>query len=391
MSKKETNSKIIGNAISAYPMIFVSILFVFSKNNKYLEGSFIKNHAKAAFIIHLGFLFTYITFVSNGLFSSFVFQGIALNTIIAASLFLFLLGVLIFGAYKAKNGLPFHIGEIVNITKKEKIVSLNGDITFDEKGKLTIILSYVPFIGFLNFAKYKNSSTIQNSTKLNLIITSIIMLLYIFGYANLGNFLGLLYIIFVVFIGINLFSTGELFSINITKLYSPEEKHSLFIALKRYLRSYFTSSSLNSISIFIKEVTETQKQEEVKNEKSLAALKDTKLPKTLIYIPFINIIFLFIKKSKYSFHIKNGFIITLLFTLTLLASKFQFIPYHSSILFLIPISYGLGYLKNRLAYKMPFIYDIYHLISLGFLRTRSFNKTYNVEKNIHLKVGETKK
>ena len=100
-----------------------------------------------------------------------------------------------------------------------------------------------------------------------------------------------------------------------------------------------TSSSLQSISVFIKEVNERKQQEEIQNEQLLENLKNMKLPKFLIYIPFINIFFIFIKNSQYSFHIKNGIIITLLLSLTFLASYFQYIPRHLNILFLIPIAY----------------------------------------------------
>ena len=64
LKNMEKNKKIIANAVSAYFMIFISLSFLFNKNNKYLNNDFVKSHTKTAFIIHIMFLFTYVVFVS---------------------------------------------------------------------------------------------------------------------------------------------------------------------------------------------------------------------------------------------------------------------------------------------------------------------------------------
>jgi hypothetical protein len=48
--------------------------------------------------------------------------------------------------YKAHNKKYFFANEIISIVKKEQLIDVNNDNTFDEKDKLTIILAYIPFI-----------------------------------------------------------------------------------------------------------------------------------------------------------------------------------------------------------------------------------------------------
>jgi len=69
---------------------------------------------------------------------------------------------------------------MIQIVKNEKLIDVNGDNTFDEKDKLTIMLAYIPFISYYNFAKYRENQIIQNATNLNVFITMIILLFYIF-------------------------------------------------------------------------------------------------------------------------------------------------------------------------------------------------------------------
>jgi hypothetical protein len=62
--------------------------------------------------------------------------------------------------------------------------------------------------------------------------------------------------------------------------------------------------------------------QENEEEKELILKKELKLPKFLIYIPIINLIFLFFKNTKYRFHIINGLIITLILIITIILSIF---------------------------------------------------------------------
>jgi hypothetical protein len=71
------------------------------------------------------------------------------------------------------------------------------------------------------------------------------------------------------------------------------------------LIKYFTSREFVEFNKILEDRIKNNKIEEEKELQSLKLKKGLKIPSFLIYIPYINIIFVFIKNSKYNFHIKN--------------------------------------------------------------------------------------
>jgi len=141
----EQNKKIIANAVSAYFMIFVSLLFLVSKDNKYLNNSFVKSHTKTAFIIHVMFLVTYIVFVSFGLGKEFSVLGYGVNTILASVIFIGLLAMLLYGIYRANKGEVLTADELLTLSRQDKLTSIEKK-ELSEQEKVSIILSYIPFL-----------------------------------------------------------------------------------------------------------------------------------------------------------------------------------------------------------------------------------------------------
>jgi hypothetical protein len=388
--KEKLSEKVIWNAISAYLMIFISGLFLFNKTNKNIDNDFVKWHTKSAMLIHLWFLITYIVFISNSLFSGISFMWFWLNNIITDIIFISLLWLLILWIYKAKNGLEFSISKNINISKKEAILDIDWDWEITEKEKFTILLSFVPFIGFINFAKYREHKTIIEATRLNIITSLIITLLYIFSYWNLANLLTLAYIILITFIWINLFTRNELLQIKLPKAFSPENSYLWLISSIEYLKNYFKDWDFKEFNTLIKANSEKLNKQELADETLLKTKKDLKLPKFLIYIPFINLIFLFFKNTKYNFHIINGIIITLIITWLIWLSYITNINYNFFLLILFPTLFWIWYTKDRLAYRMPIIFDIYILFSkiFSFLKfwTKQIKEKRNEVNEVKLKV-----
>lgn len=384
LSQKE-QQKIIWNAISAYLLIFVSLLFLFNKTNKFINNSFVTQHVKSAFFIHIGFLITYIIFISFGLFWGIEIFSFTLNNIIASFLSLILLSWLIYGMYQAYNSNDFEIWEMIQIVKNEKLIDVNGDNTFDEKDKLTIMLAYIPFISYYNFAKYRENQIIQNATNLNVFITMIILLFYIFWYENLSLFILLFYIIFVVFIWVNLFSIGNLIDVNTRFIPTSSKIYVWFLALKNYLSKYFQWKEIPTFPQIIIQIEQEQKDLEKLHATENAALKNISIPKWIIYTPFLNIICLFFRNTRFHFHISNGIMLTLLLSISIISSYIWYTP-NIIILFFIPILFWLGYLSERPAYTMPFLYDIYSFFTMGFKKTKNFHQKYNQNIDINLKV-----
>lgn len=391
---KNLSNKIIGNAITAYLFIFVSWLFLFNKTNENINNDFVKWHTKSALTIHAWFLITYVIFVSNSLFSSINILWFWLNYLIVDILFIILLTILIIWIYKAKNGLEFSISKNISISKKESILDIDWDWEISEKEKLTILLSFIPFLSFLRFAQYKENKIIQDWTRLSIITSLSITLFYIFWYNNLSNLLSLIFIIIITFIWVNLFTRNELLQIKLPDIFSPQNTYTLLVSLISYLKNYFSNENFKDFKSTYTDTLNRIKLQKELDEKELLTKNDLKIHKFLIYIPIINLIFLFIKNTKYSFHIKNGLIITLILLISIFLGYFWYLNQKLNLLLIFPILFWIGYVWNTLSYRMPIIYDIYILLSkiCSFLKfwTKKINEKRKETNEVSLKVEDTK-
>ena len=380
------------NAVSAYLLIFVCVLFLFNKQNKYLNNDFVKSHTYWALGIHASFAWVYLIFVSSQVFGSLSLLGISLSQIIAKILFLFLLTTLLIWIYKAHKWMLFELPQVFWSWNKNdtKIVDLNGDGKFAEKDKLTILASYIPFIWYRWYGSYWKNTIIQNSTKLNLIISFLITNLYIFDHYNLGNIFVLFYTIFVVFVWINLFVRDTVISIKAEKIPDFTTLNAMRKVIFKYIKWYFSAESFTAFSELVKSQEKKEKTREKEDISTLKTKKKSKLPAFLVYIPYVNLIFLFIRNTELLFHIRNGITLTLLL---LLWELWAFAWYYSAdilFLFAFPIAFGMGYTKSNMLYKMPFVYDIYEASwkALGFLSfgTKKMNEMRKKETEVKLQV-----
>ncbi|MCP4523626.1 MAG: hypothetical protein GY828_05435 [Candidatus Gracilibacteria bacterium] len=391
MGEKEKNTQIIGNAISAYFMIFVSGLFLFNKNNPLLNNQFVKKHTKSALMIHLGFFLTYVIFISYNFLSGISFFNFSLNVLIATSLCIILLGILLYGVFCAKNGDEFNLGEVIQVKNTKKIMSIGEkESTSNERDKLTIIFSYIPLIGFYQFPSYKENTLIQNGTRLNLFITIIFILLYSFGSQNLANLLGLSYILYVVFIGVTLFTTGSILQLRLHSLFAPENKFLTTQAFFLYLSDYFSGKEVHNFSVYLEKKEEEKKESLKKISQELENTPELKIPKFCMYIPFVNFVYLFLQKNPYSTHVRNGIVLSILFIISYLSVDYFAIDSGILYFFFIIILYALGYMKVEKIYTMPYIYIWYELFAYLFGKTKAVKEKYHVEKEVVLKVENKK-
>lgn len=388
----DLNEKTINNAKITYFFIFFSWLLLFNKIDKNINNSFVKSHVKSSSIIHLWFIITYVIFVSYSLFSSFNILWFPLNHIIAACIFTWLLWVLILWMYKASKKQIFVNSDIKIFIKNENLIDINKDEKINEKDKLTILLSYIPFLGFLIFPKNKEKELIQNITKLNLIIIVIIMSLYIFWNTNLSTLIVLIYTIYVVFIWLNLFIKNEIININLSKIPSFEELIIIIKSLKIYLFSYFKDKDFDNLGKIINTVEQEYKIEQESEQKNLEVLKDLKIPKFLVYVPIFNLIFIFIRNSKYKYHIINWITITFILILIIILKHLNYVNSNIYLLIIIPITFGMWYIKHYLPYKMPFIYQTYELINkiknILIFKSKKINEKRKEVNEVSFKVWE---
>jgi len=389
MLEKEQNSKIIWNAISAYFMIFVSGMFLFNKNDPLLSNKFVKQHTKSALLIHLGFLISYITFISYWIWTSINIWSFALNYIIASILCIILLWMLLFWVFRASKWNTFAIWEIIKVSKVQWVVDINKETTdLDERAKLDILLSYIPFVSFYLSPKHWDNQFIKHWSRWTLFLTVILILLYNFWYNDIVMFITLVYTVYVVFIGLNLFTTWNIIQIRFSNIFSPAYKFQYTQALCRYFKNYIKWNNLDPVNTYLEEIKNEYKTLEDSDNDKVLVLPDLKLPKFAIYIPLLNLLYIFVKENKYSTHIRNGIVISILFIITVLLIKFTTLNYGLLYLFVIISIYWIWTIHNQPVYKMPYIYMFYTALMKVTGKTKEANAKYNVEKNITLKVED---
>ncbi len=353
MEETILDSKIKANALTAYLMVFLSFLFLFNKTNKYINNDFVRGHTKTAFFIHLMLALVYIIFIR-------LISNYYITTYLSSVLFLWLLGLLLLGMYKAHKWENFKIIDIVNISKVEKMADLHQHTEGDEKNKFSFFLSYIPFISYANYSLLNSNPTynkvFKNNLYINLIISLIISLIYINSNPTLAIFLLLIYIITIVFITVISITKNNFIFIYINHLNKVED---LEVYLKTFAE-YFKNYTKTHFTPF-KDLLATNKAKELakttEEETLLKAKKEIKLPKFLIYIPIINLIYLFSLNTKYRFHIINWISLTIISIIMIFFDK-----WFDDIFFLLlyPICFGIWNIRWKLAYKQIFVFHIFN-------------------------------
>jgi len=394
-TENNINQKSKNNAISAYLMILISGMFLLNKNNKNINNSFVRSHTKVAFLIHISFLINFIIFSNYDFLKDFSILWYSINYIISSSIFILLLIVMLFAIYKASQWKSFKIWDFLSIWHRKKIIDINWDKKLDEKDKLTLILAHIPFIWYIVSWKYYKNIHLKNIVSFNLLISFIISIIYILWYNNLSLFLLLPYIVFTVYSSINIITTNTIIWINIDFISMPENKINNLKAILKYIKNYFSKNEFIGI-IELKEIEKKKREKiELDNTNLLKKLNSIKIPKLVIYIPILNLITLFFKNTKEKFHIINWLIITLIFIILLILSYYNIINSKLILLLLFPIFFWIWYIESRIAYKMPFIYDIFNIINnIKKLFIKSNNKINEIKSETHeenIKVWENKK
>ncbi len=384
--------KIRNNAMIAYLFIFINISFLTNKNKVNINNDFVKNHTKTAILIHLWFLINAIIFAYFWLWFNTKLLWYSISDIIAITIFLILFWLLVIWMYRAYNWRTFKIWETLNYKNEAKILDITSNWKFDEKDKLTILLSRIPFVGFIIYPKYKNNSLIESNTKLNLYFSIIFISLYVFWNPNLATLFLLVYIIFIVATAVYLFIQNEIININLSKLPNSHLILNYYKTAKTYFSNYFwNKKEFPNFSEILKLKLEEEKIKNKTSENNLKIKDNFKLKNFIIYIPIINIITLFNLNTKQQKHIINWLLITIIFIIILVLNHFYWLNNNYLLFLLFPITFGYWYLKAGIMnYEIPFlfsIYNIYSWIKNKFKKLFSKAQTLkNTTKEINLKV-----
>lgn len=386
MHEIQKNKKIINNAISAYFMIFVSWFFLLNKDNPYLNNEFVKIHTRSALTIHLWFFLSYFVFIYLAVWKAITLFWTNLHILLASISCIFLLIILVFWMYKAQKWLEFRIWDFLDVFKVQKIKESQNHDSMQEREKMNFIIAHIPFIGFVNYAQNSEKQYIQNATKLNLLVSVFFILFLWFGYINIANVLLLIYSIYIVFVWINIFSTNNIFTLNLEYIPAPEKKYFITRAALVYIRDYFTSKKLQNFDFYYQNQVNKSLEESRKNYQDIQTLQNFSGPKILIYLPIINFVCLFQKNTKQKFHIINGVILSIIFSLILLIVTLTSLSNVFLLLLIIAFCYAYGFMKYNPVYKMPYIYVFYDIFRKLFVKTKDFNTKYNKQEEVHLSV-----
>ncbi len=359
---EQINQKVIWNAVSAYFLVLVSLTFLFSKK-PYLDHDFVKSHVKSAFVLHA--LLWIIWFVmSYGFFGWITVLTYSVNTIITALLMLIVFSWILFGMYKAHKWETVTLWEMFHhASSGKKYITKNKSENIQESEAIIMILSHIPFIGYIVWTRNKDVPHMRDVLQLNFIVTLLATCMLIFGYLTLANIIMLAYIIWSVAQWISLITQWTIVSFGLEVFPTVEEKYILQKTTIRYV--------LNTLNkkVFVPFT-------HIKEQKTLQRIADEKASEMSM-------------KSPYTYVVKNCLILILLF----IACVFYF-GWDSPvlILFLFPLSYLIGH-SERKAYKMPYIYDIYAAIAntlRGIKHIFSRAKTLkNTTKSESIKIWDT--
>ena len=349
MSLSNIHPKTKANAISSYLMIFMSLGFLINKENPYINNDFVKSHTKHAFILHIAFFATYIIFVIFDIIPYFeILDGIYIEQAITGTIFTLIFLKLLHGIYTAHKW--EHPNTNIKIFKTQKNNFLNtSEKSISEREKAYTLISLIPFISFL-FVQEKPNTITENNTKLALIWAIIISLLYISGNTNFLLIFTLIYIIYTCFFAVNLYGKESVIQIQTSYIPSPKSIQTYMWVFFIYIWAFIKWKEPETLKVLAEKQRENIPCEELKN------LRDTSIPKVLLYIPIINIAFLKTYNTKYRYHFVYGILLAIISIFTAIISIKWLI------LIVIPICFGIGYAKISYDYKMPFLYPLYKWI-----------------------------
>lgn len=382
---EELNKKIRGNAAISYFMVFVSISFPFSSDPN-VSHSFVKSHVKAAFILHI--LLIFMLFVmSYGFGESIDIFQYNLNNIVTTIFSLLLFSAMLFGMHKAHKWEKVWMLEFLSwFWISHKISETSSSYITSEEEKSILVLSHIPFYAYILYPRNKNIAHVRDIVTLNLIVTFVSISVLVMWLPSLASIIILLYTIWSAYCSIRLIISDEITTPNLSWIPSIEEKYILQKSALSYMKQALWKETFIPFHAIVETKTKQRYETEKQDLEELKKLKHSKKIEYISYFPIINLIWVFFKNTRERFHIANGLIVSLL----IIVGAISFYKHTDILLFaLFPICFGIWY-KNRKAYRMPYLYDIYNLfagtwkkIKNIFHTTRTLQKT-QIKENIKI-------
>lgn len=354
---EQFDKKVIWNAVSAYLLVWVCLFFLFNKKIEF-KHPFVRSHIRSASILHAALLLMLYT-MSFPFLGNQVFLSYSINQIVTIIFSLSIFWLILYSMLQAQRGKTISLSRILQVSSKENI-SFSSSEKHKEEEKLSLILAHIPLVWYHNIPLHLQQEHYRDIIIINSIITSLCIILLITGYSSLGSFLFLIYIIISVFQSFRLIIEGHITTPNLEKVPGIFEISIYTRSLLKYLFSYLSQKQkFKSFSeVYNKTLTLTLESEK-EELKHLQDMKPLSFDSRILYIPWINLIWLFYFRTQEKIHIINSLSITAISCILFFILAYE--PY-VFLCMLFPIFYGIGYLPRK-AYKLPLIYDFYVMTS----------------------------
>lgn len=343
------DKKIKNNAVSSY--LFMAPFYLMPSKNRLIANNFVRGHSKTAFILQILLIIDYIIFMVFGFLSDFTvpFMNMNINVLVAEVLAILIIWGLVLWIKKAIDWETFSLLELKKVSEFKWNIE-NKELSEEEK--LFQTLSYIPFLGLLISEKNQLHSFWG---KISSIAGLVFVSLFAFGMTNSLDIFLLLYIIFLVFIGIYNFSkdSGVVIKSNIPN-------HRVLIVYLRTCIKYIFQIPFNKKFVdfneTLKSVLTNRKAEKEGKAVYAASQKTSKIPPYVCYIPFMWLFTIFNIKSSLRYHVINALILNATIVLV------YFLPIQNSYLafMLFPIFYWIAN-RNERFYKLPILGDLLDL------------------------------
>ena len=233
------HQKTKNNAIISYFLVWIAWALLFNKSNEHINNNFVKQHAKSASFLHVLIIIIYLVFKTFWIAHEFVYFNLNLSDIIAMSSFTMIFMFMLLGIYKANNEDSFSIWQMFTITKTKNLVSIEKGEKMEEQDKITVILSYLPFIWNIVSIKSENPQLIQNTRLVNL-FSLIVIAISIAGYYNIVQLFILVYLLMTVFASVMLFIQNQVVTLSLATFPSLETLENHLVTGFKYFLNYFS-------------------------------------------------------------------------------------------------------------------------------------------------------
>lgn len=388
----EINNKVKWNALISYFMVVVNLGFLMSKNPD-VSHPFVKHHVKSAFTLHLLLLGMFFI-MSYPFLDGISLLWYSLNTLITIALSMSIFAGMLYGMLQAHRGKTATLGEMFGAAGVSKNMLQNKKTEeISEEDQSALILCHVPFFGYIIYPKYKKLPHISDIIKINFLVTLLACFILIAGYISLASIIMLAYTIWSVFNCSKLVISKEISTPDLSMIPSMQESYLMLISALAYSGNSMKKNTFVPFRKILEEKAANTFEQEKENLEKIKSLPKGKFPGVILYIPILNIIWIFSMKTRDAYHAKNGLVLTVVFLVMC------FVFYRNSDVFLLllfPVCFWIWYLQRK-AYQMPYVYDIYAFIAwilwkIGsiFSKTRKLQKT-QVSESIKMWGNKTEK